>query len=337
LDALRLPTETIDLLAQLGVTHMEQLLALPRESLRSRFGELLVLRIDQLLGTAQEMIVAHRQPPQFVAEQVLEYPEERFEAVTQIVQELVQVVARELAVRREGVVRLGGRMDCAPGRPLVFEVGLFRPSADAEHLWELVRMQLEQLPLPGAVGRVRVEALLTARLENRQGLLFAGQEHEEARQLALLIDRCTSRLGRSAVLGPELTADPLPEKAVRYRAGGGSGLGTRGAGGRVQGSGLRVDSGRIASPFWRPMIVYSPPVMLTAVSIAPDGPPAAFELAGREQQVVRQWGPERIEAGWWRGRTVRRDYWRVETASGERYWLFRHLGSGQWHLHGQFG
>jgi protein ImuB len=61
-----------------------------------------------------------------------------------------------------------------------------------------------------------------------------------------------------------------------------------------------------------------------------------FKLAGREQQVVRHWGPERIEAGWWRGRTVRRDYWRVETASGERYWLFRQLGSGQWHLHGQF-
>jgi protein ImuB len=70
--ALRVPAETVALLAQLGVTHIAQLEKLPRASLRARFGERLLLRLDQFAGTAPETIVAHRPPPEFVAERVLE-------------------------------------------------------------------------------------------------------------------------------------------------------------------------------------------------------------------------------------------------------------------------
>ena len=30
------------------------------------------------------------------------------------------------------------------------------------------------------------------------------------------------------------------------------------------------------------------------------------------------------------------DYWRVETTTGQRFWLFRNLSDGVWHLHGEF-
>ena len=48
------------------------------------------------------------------------------------------------------------------------------------------------------------------------------------------------------------------------------------------------------------------------------------------------WGPERIETGWWMGRHVRRDYFRVETSAGLRFWLFRQAGEDRWFLHGVF-
>jgi protein ImuB len=68
---------------------------------------------------------------------------------------------------------------------------------------------------------------------------------------------------------------------------------------------------------------------------------------------VKAHGPERIETAWWRGPTVRRDYYIVETASGARYWIFRRLGfrrlgfrrlgsgsagrlGSEWFLHGTF-
>ena len=72
------------------------------------------------------------------------------------------------------------------------------------------------------------------------------------------------------------------------------------------------------------------------------------------REVVKAHGPERIETAWWRGPTVRRDYYVVETSDGGRYWIFRRLGGsaggsrragaerpaaqdgGAWFLHGMF-
>jgi protein ImuB len=335
LSALRLPTQTVDLLSQLGVERLEQLLALPRESLRARFGELLLLRVDQFLGAAQEMIVPYRPPPQFSEEWLLEYPAEQREVVERILRGLVQRVATALANRREGVLKLGCRLNCVPGRPVLLEVGLFRPSADPEHLWDLLQMQLEQATLPGPVGRLRLEATLTAPLENRQGELFAGGEHEAQRQLALLIDRCSSRLGTRAVLRPELTADPLPERGARYRSTKYEGQRTKGTGRRTKEKGKEGD--RFISSFvLRPLSLFSPPQELQVLSVAPDGPPVSFRWKGKTHEVAGSAGPERIETGWWRGRSVRRDYWRVETASGQRFWLFRQLTNGRWFLHGEY-
>jgi protein ImuB len=95
-----------------------------------------------------------------------------------------------------------------------------------------------------------------------------------------------------------------------------------------------ADSSR--PPGIRPLVLHHPPLALHAVSIVPDGPPISFEWNGRVHRVARQWGPERIETGWWRGRSLRRDYYRVETTTGLRFWLFRRLEDGQWNLHGEF-
>ena len=72
------------------------------------------------------------------------------------------------------------------------------------------------------------------------------------------------------------------------------------------------------------------------ISVAPDGPPIRFRRSGRVWQIARHWGPERIETGWWRGRTIRRDYYRIETLEGQRYWLFRRREDGKWFLHGEY-
>ena len=59
-------------------------------------------------------------------------------------------------------------------------------------------------------------------------------------------------------------------------------------------------------------------------------------LRERVQRVLA--GPERIESGWWDGEDVRRDYYLVETAQGQRAWAFRVAGeqAGPFMLHGWF-
>jgi protein ImuB len=221
-----------------------------------------------------------------------------------------------LAARRQGAVQLSCRLAGAP--PLLLRVGLFRPSADPRHLWDLLRMQLEQ-PLTEAVGRITLTAPLTAPLENRQQELFGGNRQEAVRQFESLIDRLSSRLGEDAVLRPEWTADPVPERAVAYMP--------------VLQAGKRKPRTPAAH---RPLLLRSPPLALQVTSVVPDGPLVSFRLDGRWNTVTYCSGPERIESGWWRGRSVRRDYYRVESESGQRYWLFRRLQDGQWFLHGEF-
>jgi hypothetical protein len=102
------------------------------------------------------------------------------------------------------------------------------------------------------------------------------------------------------------------------------------------------------APDERPLVLLPQPARIDVLGIAPDGTPARFCWAGRRYSIAHAWGPERIETGWWR-RTegngeskprahafVRRDYYRVETTSGARFWIFRRLGDREWFLHGQF-
>jgi hypothetical protein len=90
------------------------------------------------------------------------------------------------------------------------------------------------------------------------------------------------------------------------------------------------------APAARPLCLKPRPVPIEVISVVPDGPPVRFRWHGGEHVIENSWGPERIETGWWRGPHVKRDYYRVETAAGQRFWLFRQTGTGKWFLHGTF-
>ena len=64
--------------------------------------------------------------------------------------------------------------------------------------------------------------------------------------------------------------------------------------------------------------------------------PTDILYRGRWQRVNRYWGPERIESGWWRGRAIRRDYYRLELATGLRFWVYKTLPGNRWFLQGNF-
>ena len=320
LAALRLPLDTVATLQRLGLECIGDLWLLPRVELQVRFGPQLLQRMDQALGEAGEVIETVPQPEEFVAEWLFDYPVQQRSSLEEVVKQLLGRLALRLSAGGEGALQLRCRFDCAPD-PVEMETGLYRPTANAQHLFEIMEMQMERLQLPGAVQGVVMKVTSRARLEWRQqGLFEQAQRRDDSPQIALLVDRLTSRLGRAGVAAPALRNDAQPELAYRLEP-------------CVDRS--RRANTRSLTPLDRPLQLLRPPVRLQ-IAAATDGAPAQFHYDGRVLQVARHWGPERIETGWWRRRGVQRDYYRIETITGQRFWLFRQLRSGEWFLHGLF-
>ena len=329
IEALRLPSPTVDLLHQLGIHRIGPLERLPREDLTSRFGPELLQRLDQAAGRRPETVPAILPPPEFEARRLLEYPSTCREVIGALLDSVVEELSQMLLRLDRGALRLDCRLDCEGKKNAELSVGLFQPTASPRHLLELIRTPLERLVLPAAVTGICVQSPLTAPLAQRQQELFvdAGQLASHDRLLASLIDRLSSRLGQKAVLRPRLVADAQPELAWRYDS-------------LVDGHGPRRASrprrGLAAELSSRPLRLLRRPIPLAVVAIAPDGPPLRFTWQAREHRVADARGPERIETGWWRGHPIGRDYYRVATAAGTCFWLFRRLRDAKWFLHGAF-
>ena len=166
-----------------------------------------------------------------------------------------------------------------------------------------------------AVGSMSLEATVTAPLELQQQELFSeSSPRRHPRNLAGLINRLSNRLGRRRVVRVRLVPDAQPEMAYRY-------VPVLDAHGRRTSSRTkRVDSSR------RPLRLLARPIRLTA------GAQSQVDVLGHHYQIAQTWGPERIETGWWRGQAIGRDYYRIETTTGRRLWVFRRLRDGQWFL-----
>jgi protein ImuB len=330
--ALQLPEKILDTLHELGIRQIGQLQELPRNSLPARFGPCVLERLDQAMGRLEELIVPVPPAEPIEARWSFEEPTGDRAALESVLRRLIGEVAETLAVRQEGSQKLVCRLFCMGTEPVCLTIGAVHPTAAAEHLWDLFQLQLERLTLAGEVLAVEVEVIATGPLETHQREMFdSGINHNGERQLAVLLDRLSSRLGENAVLRPRLRADPQPEYASRLVA-------------SIPHSALRIpnslpslpDYQFVSGPAVRPLCLKPRPVPIVVMSIVPEGPPIRFRLPSGEHTVQQSWGPERIETAWWRETSVERDYYRVETATGQRFWLFRQNDTGRWYLHGEF-
>lgn len=321
--ALRLSEVVQEKLRALGLARIEQLLALPRSSLPSRLGPEVLQRLDQALGAAPESIVPVRPVSPVTAATELPAPTTDREALEYVLRRLIDQIVTRLGERCEGVQQLEVQLDCGPKGSSTLLAGTVRPSTCQKHLAELLLAHLEQIVLPGEVQAVRLTVRHSGPLDVRQRHLFE-RDNEETRQreLARLVDRLSSRLGKERVVRPRIYPDILPEFAVRWQP-----LLDCGA----ETSSLAPET-RVAT---RPLCLWRHPQPITVVSVVPNGPPMQFDHEGRTHTIAHAWGPERLAAGWWRGAHAQRDYYRVETKQGQRFWLFR-IREGDWYLHGEF-
>jgi protein ImuB len=331
LAALRLPASTVRLLATLGVERIGQLQSLPRSSLPARFGDEVLRRLDQAFGHIAEPIEPHRYLPDVRAGCSFAYPVEHLRELQLIVDRLTEQLHERLEDRHQGARQVECWLFHETTSPQRIEVGLARPNQSGHYLAELLRVRLERTPLAAPVSGMSLRVIVAERSSHDQGEFF---EDRQERQKALigLIDRLSSRLGRDAVARAVLVPDPQPEYACRFESWiTRSGPTTQRESRKAM---IQVSEPLPTLGCLRPLRLQEP-APIVVVAVVPEGPPLRFTWAGVDYAVTRVWGPERIEAGWWRGQDVQRDYYVAATHLGNRFWLFRRP-DGRWFLHGSF-
>ena len=215
-ESLRIARDTADLLHQLGIETVGQLLPLPRESLTSRFGDQLLWRLDQLTGTAAEVLVPHHGLAALEAGCTLEQPTADRAMLVHVLSQLTEQLAAHLAARDQGAVLLVCVLKLVEGSSTSLRIGLVEPSASARQMMELIHLHLETVALTDEVVHVAIHAAIVGRLGSRQRELFVDGWPSDPHQLAVLVNRLSSRLGDAQVVRPQLRASPLPERAFRY-------------------------------------------------------------------------------------------------------------------------
>ena len=110
-ELLRLPRASLRWLGELGILSVGQLEMLPREEFLSRFGPVLLTRMDQLMGRLDEPVPAVAAESRFAARWSAEYPTLRRATIEGVLAHLSARVAAALDRCGWGALRLECRFD----------------------------------------------------------------------------------------------------------------------------------------------------------------------------------------------------------------------------------
>lgn len=351
--ALRLEAAEVESLKQLGLKQIGQLFERNRTSLKARFGENLLTRLDQALGSAEEKLTP-RLPL------VAHYVERRFAEPIGLIEDVL-MTARDLAITLSGQLEVEGlgaqafhlflyRVD---HKVMTLSVNAARATRDASHIGRLFSYRADRLggeyDAGFGIDMIRLAASSLSPLPAAQ--VGAFETDDGAQSLEQLYDRMTSRLGPLAVLRAKPVNSYIPEQAVKLEP----------AVARTPDPNPMPPP--VTSP--RPLKLLPSPEPISVVAEVPDAPPARMVWRRVAYRFVKASGPERIAADWRQsgmrlklteetlaaaltsqerhfeeGETSR-DYYIAEDEGGRRFWLFR-LGlfgvtaEPRWYLHGLF-
>ena len=326
--ALRLDSDTVRTLERLGLKTIGALLDMPRLALARRFRgvEDVIDALDRITGKKAEPLTAAPADPPPRALIKLEEPATHPEAAPQALERLVPILVRELEERKLGARRLsltGYRVD---GSVAVAAVATAIPSREPKHLQRLLADKAAALNPEFGFDAFALTAEWTEELGAAQESLV--EEPSGERELARLIDRLTVKLGHRRVRRPQARESHLPERASAWI------------------SALeKPEKIEVPTPV-RPQRLLDRPEAIDVIYATPEGVPRRFVWRRAVHDIARVEGPERIAPEWWRqpSSTRLRDYYRVEDATGRRYWIYREglIGDGRgglpnWYIHGLFG
>lgn len=330
-------------LRRAGLKTIGEVAARAPHEITARFGAAFTAALQQALGRSDAPISPRKPLPDYMAEKRFPEPVASDLAITATLDALARMLMTTMERHGKGARRLAADFFRTDGvvRTLAVEAG--RPVTRTAVVERLFRERLAALadPLDPGFGfdLIRLSASHVETVVQEQRDLDA--HAHDADELSALIDRIAARIGGRRVLVHLPQDTHIPERAeiavpAQHRL--------------AAATATSWPARAVAEPPLRPLRLFETPEPIEAIAEVPDGPPARFKWRRATHAVVHVEGPERVAMEWWRQDEAlpTRDYFRVEDASGLRFWLYRDGLYGEmqdaegkpvapkWFMHGLF-
>ena len=320
--ALRLDAGIIEKLEKLGLADIGSFMNMPRSALRRRFGEALLLRLDQALGQGIEYVQPVKPIEPYQERLPSLEPIRTAPGIIHALQALLDRLCKRLSAEERGLRKAVFKCYRIDGNIESIDIGTARPSRNAAHLFKLFEIKIGQIRPALGIELFILEAPVVEVFSSNQEAIWNFSYNREM-EIAELLDRIAVKVGMNTIHRYLPDEHHWPERSYR----------------------LATSLQEEATTTWqdelpRPVHLLPNPELIDVTVAMPDYPPMLFKYKGNLHRVQKADGPERIEQEWWIEQGLYRDYYCIEDDKGERYWLFR-LGHYQnaepkWFIHGFF-
>lgn len=322
--ALQLDEITVQKLHKLGFTNVNSFINIAPSTLRRRFGNDIIQRINQALGTQPEAftpIIEHK--PYCERLQCLE-PITTAKGIEIAIETLLDKLCERL--KNEDIGIRTAQLNCyrLDGKLQQINIGTNLASIHINHLFKLFELKIKQITPALGIELFVMEATKTEPLNKHQEALWQAENHTDINEIAELLDRISMKAGKNAIRRYLPQPYHWPENSIT----------------------AVNDLNEQPQIDWpthkpRPSVLLNQPELIKVSAPIPDYPPMNFTYQNEIHRIVKADGPERIEQEWWLNDGKHRDYYYVEDEKGQRYWLFRlgHYNSNkaaEWFIHGFF-
>ena len=320
----RLPIDPAarDALIALGILTIGDLLKLPADGLRDRFGKE-VYRLHLLARNEDGSPLQPEKEALCLRESIILDPdlasgERDVSRLLFVIKRLLDPLLARLAENRQALATLVLELQLDRGAGLVERLTPADPTLHGQQLLDLLLLRLEALKLKAGVVELALQAEAVPATQ-KQLDLFAAQPKRDPAAVKRSFARLRAEFGEGAVVRAHLRDGHLPEGNYEWQPL----LELPKPKPRL---GRRVLMRRLRAHPW-------------ALPHRPRHEEDGWQLRGRDDASVQALlGPFVVSGGWWRNHhahDLRRDYYFAGTLKGEWLWVYRDRRKRRWFLHGR--
>ncbi|HMV09320.1 MAG TPA: DNA polymerase Y family protein [Cyclobacteriaceae bacterium] len=321
--ALRVEPVVVDRLHKLGLRQVKQFINMPRASLRRRFGQHFMMRLNQAIGLDIEVLEPIEPIEPYQERLPCMEPISTLTGIEIALNKLLEALCFRLREDQKGLRTAIFKCYRIDGKVEQITIGTHRPSHYVKHLFKLFENKLSTIEPALGIELFVLEAPKVEDHLSQQEAMWEETGRLEDPRISELIDRIAGKVGSEAIHRYLPDEHYWPERSFK----------------------LATSLDEKPTTTWRsdkprPLQILKIPERIEVTAPIPDYPPMLFIYKGKRHAIVKADGPERIEQEWWLQQGQHRDYYRVEDEEGSRYWLFRlghyHDKTYQWFIHGFF-